>query len=85
MRVLDYPLIPLHTNQSESDIREVVKKRKISFGTQSFAGRQCRDTFISLKKTCKKQGFSFWEYLLDRVTDSQQIKPLSQLIILDTS
>ena len=85
LRVLDYPLIPLHTNQSESDIREVVKKRKISFGTQSFAGRQCRDTFISLKKTCKKQGFSFWEYLLDRVTDSQQIKPLSQLIILDTS
>ena len=56
LRVLDYPLIPLHTNQSESDISEVVKKRKVSFGTQSFADRQCRDTFISLKKLVKNKG-----------------------------
>ena len=31
--VLDRPKIPLHTNQSENDLREMVKKRKISAGT----------------------------------------------------
>ncbi len=36
----------------------------------SEVGRQCRDTFASLKKTCRKQGVSFWEYLKDRVFDS---------------
>ena len=48
--VLDYPEIPLHNNLSERDIREYVKKRKISGSTRSDNGRRCRDTFISLKK-----------------------------------
>ena len=52
--VLKYPLIPLHNNLSERDIREYVKKRKISGSTRSEDGRMCRDTFASLKKTCKK-------------------------------
>lgn len=65
--VLDHPQIPLHNNLSESDIREWAKKRKISAGTRSAMGRRCRDTFISLKKTCRKLGVSFWQYLLDRV------------------
>jgi len=53
-------------NRSESDIRDRVKKRKISAETHSEAGRRCRDTFISLKKTCLKHGLSFWEYLSSR-------------------
>jgi len=48
--VLDRPEVPLHTNGSESDIRDYVKKRKISGGTRSDEGRRCRDTFASLKK-----------------------------------
>ena len=47
--VLDDPCLPLHNNLSESQIREHVKRRKISGGTRSDAGRQCRDTFASLK------------------------------------
>lgn len=54
--VLQRPDIPLHNNLSEGDIREYVIKRKISGGTRSENGRRCRDTFASLKKTCKKQG-----------------------------
>jgi hypothetical protein len=61
--VLDRPEIPLHNNMSESDIREYVKKRKISGSTRSDNGRKCRDTFTSLKKTCKKLGIKFWDYL----------------------
>jgi len=30
-------------------------------------GRRCRDTFATLKKTCRKLGVSFWEFPRDRV------------------
>jgi hypothetical protein len=78
--VLKRPDIPLHTNGSETDIRNFVKKRKVSGGTRSELGRQCRDTFASLKKTCRKLGISFWLYLLDRVSLTNAIPPLPTLI-----
>jgi len=78
--VLDHPEIPLNNNLSERDIREYVKKRKISGCTRSEPGRRCRDTFASLKKTCRKLGISFWKYLQDRVVDLDSIPPLSELI-----
>ena len=78
--VLDRPDIPLHNNLSERDIREYVKKRKISGSTRSERGRRCRDTFTSLKKTCRKLGVSFWHYLNDRVYGRGEIPPLSELI-----
>jgi len=78
--VLDRPDIPLHNNLSEGDIREYVKKRKISGSTRSDAGRRCRDTFTSLKKTCRKLGLSFWDYLYDRVSKTGKIAPLPDLI-----
>ena len=78
--VLDRPDIPLHNNLSEGDIREYVKKRKISGSTRSDAGRRCRDTFTSLKKTCRKLGLSFWDYLYDRVSKAGKITPLPDLI-----
>ena len=63
LRVLDRPEIPLHTNGSENDIRCQVIRRKVSGTTRSDAGRDCRDTFLSLAKTCKKLGIPFWHYL----------------------
>lgn len=78
--VLERPEIPLHTNDSERDVRDYVKKRKVSGGTRSDLGRQCRDTFISLKKTCRKLGVSFWDYLNDRISQTHLIPPLSDLI-----
>ena len=54
LRVLDKPYLPLHNNLSERDIRDYVKKRKISGSTRSEAGRKCRDTFASLKKNLSK-------------------------------
>ena len=63
--VLERPEIPLHTNDSERDIRDYVKKRKVSGGARSELGGQCRYTFISLK-ICRKLGLSLWDYLNDR-------------------
>jgi len=79
--VLDRPDIPLHTNGSETDIWDYVKKRKISGGTRSREGRQCRDTFASLKKTCRKLDISFWHYLADRLGIGEQtVPPLPKII-----
>ena len=80
LRVLERPELPLHNNRSENDLRDMVKKRKISAGTRSADGRRCRDTFASLKKTCRKHGLSFWEYLKDRVSGRNSIPALGELI-----
>jgi Transposase IS66 family len=80
LRVLDRPAIPLHTNLSESHLRDYVKKRKISGSTRSELGRQARDTFASLKKTCRELGVNFWAYLQDRVRGAGQIPRLAGLI-----
>jgi hypothetical protein len=78
--VLERPDIPLHNNMSERDIREYVKRRKISGSTRSESGRRSRDTFASLKKTCRKLGISFWQYLNDRLRSTGVIPPLPELI-----
>ena len=78
--VLERPDIPLHNSLSERDIREYVKKRKISGSTRSDPGRRCRDTFASLKKTCRKLGVSFWTYLEDRLTGADSIPWLPYLL-----
>ena len=63
LRVLDRPDIPLNTNNSETAVRSFVTKRKISGETRSASGKQARDTFLSLMKTCAKLTISFWDYL----------------------
>jgi hypothetical protein len=47
-RVLERPEIPLHTNGSKNDVRCLVTRWKISAGTRSDIGRDCRDGFLSL-------------------------------------
>ena len=82
LMVLDRPEIPLHTNGSENDIRCQVTKRKISGGTRSDTGRDCRDAFLALVKTCSKLGISFWDYLGSRlaVTDDTTIPYLPEIV-----
>jgi len=67
LMVLDRPEIPLHTNGSERDIRLHVTKRKVSGGTRSAGGRDCRDAFLGLMRTAAKLGIAFWDYLGDRL------------------
>jgi hypothetical protein len=67
LRVLDRPEVPLHTNGSENDIRCQVTRRKISAGTRSDLGRDCRDAFLGLAKTCARHGIAFWDYLGSRL------------------
>lgn len=82
LAVLDHPDIPLHTNGSENDIRCQVTKRKVSGGTRSDLGRDCRDAFLGLAKTCAKLGVAFWDYLGSRLAIPGQpaLPPLPDLI-----
>ena len=82
LRALERPDIPLHTNGSENDIRCQVTRRKISGGTRSETGRDCRDAFLGLMKTCDKLGVSFWDYLGSRldIPGAPPILPLPDLI-----
>jgi hypothetical protein len=80
LRMLDFPQLPLHNNDGESDIREYVTRRKVSGGTRSEAGRRARDTFVGLKKTCRKLGLSFWQFLMSRLRGDGQIPPLPDVI-----
>ena len=78
--VLERPEVPLHNNGSETAVRDYVKKRKISGGTRSEAGRSCRDTFATLKKTCRKLKIPFWQYLGDRLRATGMIANLASII-----
>ena len=82
LRVLERPEIPLHTNTSENDIRCHVTKRKISGGTHAEAGRDARDAFLGLLKTCQKLGVSFFDYLGHRLgaQDAPIVPPLPELV-----
>jgi hypothetical protein len=82
LMVLQRPEIPLHTNGSENDIRCQVTRRKVSAGTRSDGGRDCRNAFLGLAKTCAKHGVAFWDYLGSRLDVPGQplIPPLPQLV-----
>ncbi len=87
LRVLDRPEIPLHTNGSENDIRCQVIRRKVSGTTRSDDGRDCRDAFLSLAKTCRKLGISFWHYLGARLgaIDADRVPSLPELVAARSS
>jgi hypothetical protein len=83
LMVLDRPEIPLHTNGSENDIRCHVTRRKVSGGTRTDLGRNCRDAFLSLLKTCAKLEITFWDYLGSRlaIPEGSTIPSLPELVL----
>ena len=82
LMVLERPEIPLHTNGSENDIRCYVTRRKVSAGTRSDLGRDNRDAFLSLAKTCAKLGITFWDYLGNRLRTAAHVivEPLDHYV-----
>ena len=80
--VLQYPELPLHNNASELGVRQRVRKRDVSFGPRTEDGVKSWDTFGTLAETAKKLGVSFYHYLVDRISGTNQIKPLADLVSL---
>jgi hypothetical protein len=80
--VLQYPELPLHNNASELGVRQRVRKRDVSFGPRTEHGVRAWDTFATLAETTKKLGVSFYHYLNDRISGTNQIQPLADLVSL---
>jgi hypothetical protein len=80
--VLQYPELLLHNNPAELAARYRVRKRDISFGPRTEDGKRAWDTFMTLLATTKKLGINFYEYLRDRITKSNTIPNLAELIQL---
>jgi hypothetical protein len=81
LRVLEHPELPLHNNAAELAVRRRVRKRDVSFGPVSAAGRKAWDTLQGLAATVEKLGVSFWDYLKARICQTGEIPPLSELIV----
>lgn len=58
----------------------MVRRRIISYGTQTAQGTQAWDTFLSLAATTRQLGISFLEYMRDRLTKLGRIQPLADII-----
>jgi hypothetical protein len=80
LKVLDHPEIPLHNNPAELGARARVRKRLVSFGPRSSDGVRAWDTFMTLAATTKKLGFSLYHYIHDRVSHTNAIPCLADLI-----
>ncbi len=77
---LAHPEVPSHNNEAELGARGRVRKRDVSFGPQTEAGRRAWDTFGSLAATAQKLGVSFMAYLEDRVWGRNALPALADLI-----
>jgi hypothetical protein len=80
LMVLKYPEIPLHNNPVELEARQRVRKRDVSFGPRTQDGVRAWDTFMSLAATTRKLGISFYQYIHDRISKTNQIPSLASLI-----
>ncbi len=78
--VLEHPELPLHNNPAELGARTMVQRRNISYGTQPNQGTEAWDTFMSLVATTRKLGISFFEYVRDRICQTETIPSLAALI-----
>jgi len=73
--------LALYLSQKEpTDFAEEAKRKRSAVAPRSDLGRRCRDTFASLKKTCRKLGISFWDYLCDRLSGANNIPPLPEIV-----
>jgi hypothetical protein len=72
---------PLHINGSENDIR-CASRCRISAGTRGDIGRNCRDAFLGLVRTCDKLGIAVRDYPGSRlkVAGHARIAPLDQYV-----
>ena len=78
--VLEHPFVALHNNEAETDLRERVLKRVISYGNRSWAGVASWDRQLGLVHTCRKLGIGYWAFLRDRFAKKYEIPRLRRLV-----
>lgn len=62
LTVLDHPACPLHNNVSELGARVSACRRDVSLHSTSERGAHSMDVFTTIVQTCKKLGYSAYEF-----------------------
>lgn len=80
LKVLKYPWLPLHNNDSELGARVEKRRQDVSLHTISDAGTTAKDAFLTITQTAKKLGVNIFKYIHDRVSRKFSMPALSDLI-----
>ena len=81
LKVLKYPWLPLHNNDSELGARVEKLRQDVSLHTISDAGTKAKDAFLTITQTAKKLGVNAFQYINDRVSGKLSMQALSDLIV----
>lgn len=82
--ILDHPEIPLDNNEAERALREIVVKRRVSYGTRSDDGKMAWENMMSILDTCRKNGVSLYHYVRDILSNEYSMPRLSELILTNS-
>jgi len=80
LAVLENPILPLHNNLSENNIRKAVQCREIRGSTHSDDGRLAKCIMLTIYSTCKKCFVSFWSFLLSKTSLRKNMSQLDEIV-----
>ncbi len=80
LKVLKYPELPLHNNDTELGARAEKRRQDVSLQTKTEEGTKAKDTFLTITQTAKKLGVSSYEYIYDRISKQFNMPSLAKLI-----
>ena len=80
LMVLSHPEILLPNNPAELGARQRVRKRDVSLQARTREGIGAWDTFQTLISTAKKLGVNMYQYLHDRIAQTNTLPSLATLI-----
>jgi Transposase IS66 family len=80
LMVLSHPEILLHNNPAELGARQRVRKRDVSLQARTGEGIRAWDTFQTLVCTAKKLEVNMYQYLHDRIAQTNLVPRLATLI-----
>ena len=76
LMVLSHPEILLRNNPAELGARQRVRKRDVSLQARTREGIEAWDTFQTLVSTAKKLGVNMYQYVHDRIAQTNQFPSL---------
>jgi len=80
LMVLSHPDILLHNNPAELGARQRVRKRDVSLQARTKEGIEAWDTFQTLVSTAKKLAVNIYQYVHDRIAQTNRFPSLATLI-----
>jgi len=80
LKVLTFPFLPLHNNDSEGGAKFQAIYRDVHLQTKNETTTKVKDTFGTLVKTARKLNVDVFNYFKDRISGAFEMKSLSDLI-----